>query len=119
MIHGNTTDQQLTGMVTVYAQLLVKSREQKHSNFKTTLIYNENLLTCTGFANAHLQIEDSLEVMLFPVEGKVELYWHDASVSLPDNTIIADLVFQSLDPGQSFISWDGSAGASLLKILQD
>jgi len=31
MIHGNTTDQQLTGMVTVYAQLLVKSREQKQS----------------------------------------------------------------------------------------
>jgi len=33
MIHGNTTDQQLTGMVTVYAQLLVKSREQKHACF--------------------------------------------------------------------------------------
>jgi hypothetical protein len=35
MIHGNTTDQQLTGMVTVYAQLLVKSREQKHLGFWT------------------------------------------------------------------------------------
>lgn len=81
--------------------------------FKTTLIYNKSLLICNGFSNTHPALEDSLEVMLFPAEGKVELSWHAAPLSLPDNTIMTDLVFQSLDPGLSFVSWDGSAGASL------
>jgi gliding motility-associated-like protein len=80
--------------------------------FKTTLLYDMTLLTCTGYANTQTQIEDSLEVMLFPAEGKVELLWHAPSVSLPDNTVLADLVFESLDPGLSMVSWDGSAGAS-------
>jgi gliding motility-associated-like protein len=81
--------------------------------FKTTLLYDQTLLTCTGFANTQTQIEDSLQVMLFPAEGKVELLWHAPSVSLPDNTVLTDLVFESLDPGLSTVAWDGSAGASL------
>jgi gliding motility-associated-like protein len=81
--------------------------------FKTTLLYDQTLLTCTGFANTQTQIEDSLEVMLSPAEGKVELNWQSSSVTLPDNTILTDLVFESLDPGLSTVAWDGSAGASL------
>ncbi|MDT8393961.1 MAG: PKD domain-containing protein, partial [Bacteroidales bacterium] len=81
--------------------------------FKTTLLYDKTLITCTGYANTQAQIEDSLEVMLFPAEGKVELLWHAPSVSLPDNTVLTDLVFESLDPGLSMVAWDGSAGASL------
>jgi len=84
-------------------------------NLKTTLLYNKNLLTCTGFANAHVLLEDSLEAFLFPAEGKLELHWASTSVSLPDNTPMADLVFQSLDPGLSIVDWDGSAGASLFQ----
>jgi len=81
--------------------------------FKTTLLYDMTLLTCTGYANTQTQIEDSLEVMLFPAEGRVELNWQSPSVTLPDNTILTDLVFESLDPGLSMVAWDGSAGASL------
>ncbi len=85
------------------------------ANFKTTLLYDQSLINCTGFANAHTQLEDSLEVMLFPAEGKIELLWHSAALTLPDNTPIADLVFASLDPGISMVAWDGSAGASLFQ----
>ena len=81
--------------------------------FRTTLLYDKSVITCTGYANTHAQIEDSLEVMLFPAEGKVELLWHAPSVTLPANTVLADLVFESLDPGLSMVAWDGSAGASL------
>ena len=42
MIHGNTTDQQLTGMVTVCAQLLVKSREQKQHKCNWAQIHIES-----------------------------------------------------------------------------
>lgn len=84
-------------------------------NFKTTLTYNEELLTCLGFANAHPELVDSLEVLLFPAEEKVELYWASTAITLPDNTIIADLVFQAIDPGLDFIEWDESPGASLFQ----
>jgi len=85
------------------------------ANFKTTLLYDKNLLTCTGFANAHIQLEDSLDATLFLAEGKVELAWHSSSLSLPDNTSMADLVFESLESGISMVDWDGSAGASLFQ----
>ncbi|NQU34550.1 MAG: gliding motility-associated C-terminal domain-containing protein [Bacteroidetes bacterium] len=90
---------------------LVVSNFNDVGNFKTTLLYNEDLIVCQGFANANPQLEDSLEVMLFPAEGKVELYWASTAVTLPDNTTIADLVFQANDQGISFVEWDGSPGA--------
>ncbi|MCD4773456.1 MAG: gliding motility-associated C-terminal domain-containing protein [Bacteroidales bacterium] len=91
---------------------LIVSNFNDVGSFKTTLLYNKDLLTCVGFANAHPQLEDSLEALLFPAEGRIELNWSSSAVSLPDNTNIADLVFQSLDPGMSFVEWNGSAGAS-------
>ncbi|NQT78532.1 MAG: hypothetical protein HQ565_12510, partial [Bacteroidetes bacterium] len=83
--------------------------------FKTTLLYNKDFLTCTGYANAHVLLEDSLQALLFPAEGKIELLWSSDAVDLPDNTPIADLVFQTIDPGISLVEWDGSAGASLFQ----
>ncbi len=82
---------------------------------KTTLLYNKYLLTCSGFANAHALLEDSLEALLFPAEGKIELNWSSNAVSLPDNSIMADLVFESLGQGTPLIEWDGAAGAYLFQ----
>ncbi len=82
------------------------------ADFRTTLYYDNSLISCSGFANANSLLEDSLEVMLFPAEGKVELSWHAPPVTLPANTVLTDLVFESLDPGLSMVAWDGSAGAS-------
>ena len=84
-------------------------------SFKTTLLYNQDLLTCQGFANPHPLLEDSLNVMLFPAEGKVELDWSSSSATLSDSTPMTDLVFQSIDPGLSFVDWDGSPGASFFQ----
>jgi len=83
------------------------------ASFKTTLLYNKDLLSCTGFTNAHTQLEDSLEALLFPTEGKIEIYWTSSAITLPENSKIAELVFQSIDNGTSFLDWDGTAGASL------
>ena len=83
--------------------------------FKTTLLYNKDLLTCSGFANTHALLEDSLEALLFPAEGRIELNWSSIAITLPDNTPLTDLVFESIDPGMSLVEWDGSAGASLFQ----
>ncbi|MCD4782196.1 MAG: hypothetical protein K8T10_00045, partial [Candidatus Eremiobacteraeota bacterium] len=86
---------------------LIVSNFNDVGSFKATLLYNKNLLTCVGFANANPQLEDSLEALLFPAEGRIELNWSSSAVSLPDSTNITDLVFQSLDPGMSLIDWNG------------
>jgi gliding motility-associated-like protein len=83
------------------------------ASFNTTLIYNQDLLICAGFANAHTLLEDSLEALLFPTEGKIEIYWTSSAITLPENSKIVELVFQSIDPGTSFLDWDGTIGASL------
>lgn len=83
------------------------------ASFKTTLLYNNDLLVCTGFSNAHPQLEDSLEALLFPLERKIELTWASSAVTLPANTNIVELVFRSVDPGTCLVDWNGSAGASL------
>ncbi len=94
---------------------LIVSNFNDVANFKTTLVYNKDLITCAGFANAHPQLEDSLNALLFPAEGRIELNWSSVAVTLADNTIMADLVFESIDPGMSLIEWDGSPGASLFQ----
>ncbi len=80
--------------------------------FRATLLFNKNLLDCQGFANAHPQLEDSLNALLFPEEGRIELNWASSSVTLPDVSVMADLVFSSLNPGISQVEWDGEPGAS-------
>ena len=94
---------------------LVVSNFNDVGNFKTTLLYNKDLLTCQGFANTHPLLEDSLDVLLFPAEGKVELTWSSLGVTLSDSTPMTDLVFQSIDPRLSFVEWDGSPGASFFE----
>lgn len=81
-------------------------------SFKATLLYNKDFLTCQGFANAHPMLEDSLNIVLYPAEGKVEIDWSSSSATINDSTPMAYLVFQSNDPGFSFVEWDGSPGAS-------
>ena len=83
------------------------------ASFSTTLIYNEQLLTCSGFTNAHPQLADSLEILLYPAEGKIILTWASAPVTLPANTSFVELKFQSVDPGYSIVDWNGSTGTSL------
>ncbi len=83
------------------------------ADFKTTLLYDKDFLTCTGFANAHAQLEDSLVALMTPAEGKIELNWSSTAISLPDSTLMVDLIFESIDPGTSLVDWNGSAGASI------
>ncbi|MEN8225977.1 MAG: gliding motility-associated C-terminal domain-containing protein [Bacteroidota bacterium] len=85
------------------------------ASFETILFYNKTILTCTGFANAHALLEDSLEAQLFPTEGKIQFKWSSAAISLPDDALMVNLVFESVDPGISLVEWDGSIGASFFQ----
>ena len=80
------------------------------STFKANLLYNNNLVNCQGYANAHPQITDSLTSILYSTEGRVELNWHSSPLTLPAQSTIADLVFEPLTPGTGTVDWYGQAG---------
>ena len=94
-----------------YVPLLV-SNFNDVASFTATLLFDKEKLTCQGFINPNAMLQDSLQIMLFPAEGKVELSWHDASLTLPSNTELVSLVFEASTTGGSLIEWDGTAGAN-------
>ncbi len=91
---------------------LIVTNFQDVATFRTNLLYNNTLLDCQGYANANAQLEDSLEVIVFPAEGRIELSWSSTSVTLPQQSILTDLVFSSTIPGINQIEWDGQQGSS-------
>jgi gliding motility-associated-like protein len=91
---------------------LIVNNFQDVATFRANLMYNNGLLECQGYANAHAQLEDSIEAIVFPSEGRIELSWSSASVSFPGQTVMAELVFSSLNPGISQVEWDGQPGSS-------
>ncbi|MCF8227582.1 MAG: gliding motility-associated C-terminal domain-containing protein [Bacteroidales bacterium] len=93
-----------------YVPLLVDNF-QEIAGFKVNLLYNNNLLECLGYANPDAQLEDSLEAVVYPAEGRVELSWSSQLVSLNNQSLLAELAFTSLDPGVSQVEWDGEAGS--------
>ncbi len=82
------------------------------ASFTATLLFDKDKLTCQGFTNPNSMIQDSLQIMLFPAEGKVELSWHSAAVTLPANSNLVSLVFDASTTGGSLIEWDGAVGAN-------
>lgn len=80
-------------------------------NFVSTLTFNPDKLTCQSYTNTNPNIEDSLEVLLFPAEGRIEIRWSDQPVTLTTNTKLLDIVFEASTTGGSLIEWDGTTGA--------
>ncbi|MCF8386953.1 MAG: gliding motility-associated C-terminal domain-containing protein [Bacteroidales bacterium] len=86
--------------------------------FSVNLLYVKELLQCEGYANAHPMLADSMEAFVYPAEGRINIKWSDNVLDLPDSTVIAELVFATVNPGYSQITWEGQAGNSYFKNLQ-
>jgi len=82
------------------------------ASFTATLLFDKDKLACQGFINPNAMLQDSLQIMLFPAEGKVELSWHSAAVTLTANSVLVSLVFDASTTGGSLIEWDGTIGAN-------
>lgn len=91
-------------MVTNFAEI---------SEFKSTLLYNSDLINCTGYTNTNAMIEDSLVVMLFPLEEKIEIKWTASPITIDTTAKILDLVFDASTPNCiGHIDWDDESGAN-------
>jgi len=82
-------------------------------NFTASILFDEEKLICQGYMHANIQLEDSLEVLLFPAEGRVELQWSDQPVTLSSNSKLIDIVFDGVNSStNNLIEWDSTAGTN-------
>jgi gliding motility-associated-like protein len=76
------------------------------AGFRASLNYNPLFLECSGYTAPHSQLIDSLQIILFPDEGRIEISWGSGAVSLPDSVSLVTLVFETVNTGFSNIIWD-------------
>ncbi len=82
------------------------------SSFHVMLTYDRNLITCDGYMNVNPSLEDSLIVSTNTL-GEVHISWSGESpVSLPDGSLMVNLVFSAIDNGLSQVDWVANQGES-------
>ncbi len=82
------------------------------SRFHVMLTYDEDLIICDGYMQVHPDLEDSLQVSINNT-GEVHISWQGQSpISLPDNSLMTELVFGAIDEGLSQVDWVANQGES-------
>ena len=75
-------------------------------SFEITLSYNNSLLDAVGYINAHPALISGLEPVNYPATGTIRLKWTGSSpITLPDSTILMDIVMQGKNQGLSTVDW--------------
>ncbi len=92
---------------------LVVSNFKDVQSFETMLNYDKLFVTCIGYSNPLPQLDDSLEVTVFPASGKIQTRWKGTTpLTLPDSSEMVQLVFSSQLPGNALLLWDISPAVS-------
>ena len=85
---------------------LLVSNFKEITSFEITLHYNNMLLDAIGYINAHPDLIAGLEPVNYPSTGMIKLRWTGTgSLTLPDNTVMLDLVMQAKSVGLSTVDW--------------
>jgi len=75
--------------------------------FEVKITYDINVVSCDGYINLNPALEDGFHANIIPALGEVHLSWQGQSpISLPDNTLMAKLVFGGMGEGISPIYWE-------------
>ena len=81
-------------------------------SFDVRLTYDETLLQCDGYMQVHPDLEEGFQLSVIP-GGEMRLTWQgQSSISLPDNSLMAKLVFSAIDDGLSQLDWKAEEGES-------
>lgn len=82
------------------------------SRFHVMLTYDQDLITCDGYMQVNSDLEDSLIVTTNTL-GEVHISWEGESpLSLPNNSLMTELVFSAINDGLSQIDWVANQGES-------
>ncbi|MEI6062634.1 MAG: PKD domain-containing protein, partial [Bacteroidota bacterium] len=96
---------------------LLASHFTKVGSFDTQLNYDKTLVSCQQYLrNVNPLLADSLEVILYPGNGALNLKWTGKKqVSLPDSSTMLELSFASVVSGQGQLKWDLAPGISVFR----
>lgn len=82
------------------------------SRFHVILTYEQDLITCDGYMQVNPVLEDSL-IVSTNTSGEVHINWEGQSpISLPNNSLMTELVFSAIDNGLSQVDWIADQGES-------
>ena len=82
------------------------------SRFHVMLTYEQDLITCDGYMQVNPVLEDSL-IVTTNTSGEVHINWEGQSpISLPNNSLMTELVFSAIDNGLSQVDWVADQGES-------
>lgn len=75
--------------------------------FETKIYYDINVVSCGGFINLNPELTNGFQANIIPNLGEVHLSWQGQSpLSLSDNSLFAELVFEGLGEGISPVLWE-------------
>ncbi len=95
------------------ASPLILSNFNDVYRFDVMLTYDKDLIVCDGYIQVHPDLEDGFQVSIVPAMGEVYVTWQGESpTSLPDNSLMAELVFSGIAEGLSQIDWIAEQGES-------
>ena len=82
-------------------------------SFDVMLSYDKDLIVCDGYIQVHPDLVDGIQVSVIPAIGEVHITWLGQSpTTLPDNSLMAELVFSGIDEGLSQVDWIAEQGES-------
>ncbi len=82
------------------------------SRFHVMLTYEQDLITCDGYMQVNPVLKDSL-IVTTNTSGEVHINWEGQSpISLPNNSLMTELVFSAIDNGLSQVDWVADQGES-------
>jgi len=82
-------------------------------SFEAKITYDTNVVSCAGYINLNPELEAGFQAGIINSLGEVHLNWQGTSpLSLPDNSIMTELVFNGLVDGTSPVHWEAGQGES-------
>ncbi|MFH1120641.1 MAG: gliding motility-associated C-terminal domain-containing protein [Bacteroidota bacterium] len=82
-------------------------------SFTTTLNYDASIMECIGYIHVNTLLEADIQPIAYPAAGRITISWTGtSSLTLPENTLILELVFASNLNGISTVEWDAAPGVN-------
>ena len=83
-------------------------------SFEAKITYDTNIVNCAGYINLNPELETGFQASVINSLGEVHLNWQGTSpLSLPDHSLMAELVFDGLVDGVSPVYWEAGPGESV------
>jgi len=82
--------------------------------FQVKLTYDFTLVQCDGYININPDLESGFSAYVITALGEIYLSWEGESpLTLPETSVLTELVFSALIDGNSAVNWETAGGESI------